>query len=439
MDFHVFILLSIILFLSSEFYFDYAVIRYLSGPIARKIEYTNEEASFDEKKIKKVIDAINKFGERETSSIEIRVSDCNDFNEFATKIMKFKDLFDPIYQESISLFEKIKSVKIDPRCFSTNDHTQGGICFKNTEVQNLENLKLTYIEFGRNDKLFKKTFNYSRISHKFDELFIIGTVESGEFNEDKFNISIRNGELQVMHDYTRPGFYNFNFSSLEDFSGTIANTYVTQAVKINLRYIYDMTFKLPVQGFYGLLNLLEDEISTPLLVYPNNMLYNCIIMERYDVSEFRKITFKTVNTTLFKQRKYNVFNKVMFSKKGDSYAIEFIVTFYNLVWTANFSTEIGNKLNVADCVKFIMKDLKLNVTYMPNSIPAYIVDVSVQEPIKMKTFPEMTYYLRYLYIFKKYFKNCFTKTITNSVKMSIKAITKDKSIIPRVAYRYVTP
>lgn len=304
------------------------------------------------------------------------MTDCNSFTDFSTEIIKLDNLFKKIHLESINLFEDVKSVKIVPYCIPAETFTNDEICFENTEIHNLENLKLENIELGRSTIHKKKNNRFLYVSHKFDKLVISGTTDIG--NQDKFNTSIFKSNLIVYRDYNNQGVFNLEIPFLVGYSESNSDKYVAHAVDMYLKRVHDMTFHLPVRGFNGLLDLLENKISTPTNFFPENITFGCEFLEKKGNKGTPYIIYiNTNNMRLNKQLNYDVFNKVKFVEMGGTYNTQFDITFNKLAFSSKIFVTMNGHLLFQDDVQVEMKKLQVQVDYLPNRSPMYKLNVDI--------------------------------------------------------------
>ncbi|XP_015367226.1 PREDICTED: uncharacterized protein LOC107164057 [Diuraphis noxia] len=317
--------------------------------------------------------------------INLTMTGYNCFLDFSTKIIKLENLFKKIQLESINLFEDVKSVNIFPYCIPAEAFTNDEICFKNTEIHNLENLKLENIELGRSTIHKKKNDRFLYVSHKFDELVISGTTDFVDIgNQDKYNTSIFKSNLIIYRDYNNQGFFNLEIPFLEGYSEYNTDKYVAHAIDMQLKSTHDMTFHLPVRGFNGLLELLENEISTPSIFFPENITFGC----GFSVNEGSKphtISINTYNMHLNEHLNYDVFNKVKFVKIGDSYNTQFAITFNKLAFSSIMSVKINEQLVFQENVEVEMKKLHVEVDYLSNRSPMYKLNVEILNGVSVST------------------------------------------------------
>ncbi|XP_022169414.1 uncharacterized protein LOC111033121 [Myzus persicae] len=350
--------------------------------------------------------------------INIKIAGRNSFTDFSIKIIKLENLFKQIHVESINLFEDVKSVKIVPYCISAEAFTNDEICFKNTEIYNLDNLKLESIELGRSTIHNKKTNRFLYVSHKFDELVISGTTDFMDVsNLDKYNTSIFNNNLIVYCDYNNQGIFSLEIPFLEGYSESNTDKYVAHAVDMHLKRAHDMTFHLPVRGFNGLLNLIENEMSTPSIFFPENITFSCVFSEMFG-TKTDTISIDTKNIRLNKQLNNDVFNKVKFIKTGNSYQAQFAITFNKLAFTAKMSAKINQNLVLNEDVLIEIKKLHVEVHYFPIQCPLYKVKVTILNGVSLSTAKKIDTYF-YSPHFNGKLSNCIKATTVHNVDTTL--------------------
>lgn len=335
---------------------------------------------------------------------------CNYFVDFAKKMIKLDNLFRQIHQESITFFENMTSVKIMPYCIPAVAFTNDEICFRNTKIHNLENLKLSKIALGRSTIHTKKINRFLFVIHEFDELVISGTTDFVEFDSlDEYNTTIINSNLIIYRDYEKPGFFSLEIPFLEGYSESNTDKHVAHTVDMNLKRAHDMTFHLPVRGFDGLLDLIENEVNTPTVFFPENIIFCCSEILENDVTKTRIMSISTENMNLNKQLNYEVFNSVKFVKMGNSYSTHFNITFDKLSFTSKISTKINNEWFSGDDVLVEMKKLHIEVVYKSEDIPIYQLTVSFLNGISVSSEKKIDPYFYSLH-FNEELSDCIEET-----------------------------
>jgi len=316
------------------------------------------------------------------------------------------------------LFEGVKSVKIVPYCIPAETFKNDEICFKNTEIHNLENLKLESIELGRSTIHDKKENRFLYVSHKFDELVISGTIDfMGIGNLDKYNTSIFNSNLLVYRDYKNQGIFSLEIPFLRSYSESNTDKYVRHAVDMHLKRAHDMIFHLPVSGFNGLLDLIENEISTPSNFFPENITFSCMFSETFGTKN-QTTSINTKNMRLNKQLNNDVFNNVKFVKKGKSYQMQLAITFNKLSFTNKMSVKINQNLVLDEDLLVEMKKLHVEVDYSSNRFPLYKVKVSILNGLSLSTKQVIDPYF-YHSRFNGKLSNCIKATTIYNVEMAL--------------------
>lgn len=331
------------------------------------------------------------------------------FEDYPHKITKLNNLFRQVYQKSTTLFEDVTSVKILPYCISTETNTNYEICFRNTKIHNLDNLKLASIELGKSMIHKTKINRFLHANHKFDELLISGTTNFVDVDsEDEYNTSLFNGHLVIYRDYKYPGFFSLEIPSLESYSETNTDKYVAHAVDMHLKSSDHMFFYLPVKGLNGLLNQLENEINTLTVSFPDNITFGCKKFPKIDETKIPEISIDTINMRLM-HHNYDVFNNVKFVDKGSSYYTQFFTTFNKLVFISNMSVKINGILHMNEDVVIEINKLHIEIMYRPFRVPMYEIRVVIMSGLSLSAEKPIDPYF-YTPNFKEKLASCIRST-----------------------------
>jgi len=328
-------------------------------------------------------------------------------------------------------------VKILPYCISAVAFTNDEICFGDTVIRNLENLKLVNIEVGRSSIHGKKINRYLYATHEFDELVISGTTDFVEYNSrDKYNISLRDSYLIIYRDYENLGFFSLEIPSLKSYSGSNNDKYVEHAVDMYLKRSHDMNFYLPVDGFYGLLKQLENEINTPSVFFPENITFDCSDFPERDVTKARELSISTINMRLNEQLNYDVINNVKFVEMGDSYNMRFSITFNKLAFTSKMSVILDKLLVLDEDVLVEMKNLHIEVVYFSAYFPLYKVHVHIKNGLSLSAEKKIDPYF-YTPHFKTKLSSCIKATTLYNLQSTLRLVKVKDSVlnnIPKVNF-----
>ncbi|XP_060868120.1 uncharacterized protein LOC132943246 [Metopolophium dirhodum] len=355
----------------------------------------------------------------------------NYFEDFSNKIIKLDNLFRQIHLESITLFEDVTSVKVIPYCIPAVAYRNFEICFRETNICNLENLKLVNIELGRSTIHRKKINRFLNATHKFDELVISGITDFEEYgSRDKYNTSIRDSYLVIYRDYENLGIFSVEIPSLKGYSESNTDKYVAHAVDMHLKRSHGMNIYLPVDGFYGLLNQLENEINTPSVFYPENVTFGCSDFPEKDVTKTLAMSISTINMRLNEQLNYDVINNVKFIEMGNSYHTRFAITFNKLAFTSKMSVILNKKLILDEDVLVEIKKLYIEVVYYSLYSPVYKVHVDIKDGLSLSAETKIDSYF-YTPHFKTKLSSCIKATTLNNLQSTLRLVKLKDSLLKK--------
>ncbi|XP_016657862.1 uncharacterized protein LOC107883046 [Acyrthosiphon pisum] len=371
----------------------------------------------------------------EPKAVKLDVS--NYFKDFSNKMIKFDNLFKRIHLESVTLFEDVTSVNVFPYCISAVAFTNEKICFSDTKIRNLENLKLVNIELGRSTIHKKKINRFLYATHKFDELVISGTTDFvGYGSRDKYNTSIRDSYLVIYRDYENLGFFSLEIPILKEYYEPNDDKYVAHAVDMQLKRSHEMNVHLPVDGFYGLLKQLENEINTPSVFFPENITFDCSDFPEKDVTKTRPMSISTTNMRLNEQLNCDVINNVKFVEMGDSYNTRYAITFNKLTFTSKMSVILNKHLVLDEDVLVEIKNLHVVVVFYSAYSPIYKVQVHIKDGLNLSAEKKIDPYF-YTPHFKTKLSSCIKATTLNNLQETLTIVKLKDSLlnkIPKVIY-----
>jgi len=294
------------------------------------------------------------------------------------------------------------------------------ICFSDTIIRNLENLKLVNIELGRSTIHRKKINRFLYSIHNFDELVISGNTDFIEYNSrDKYNISIRDSYLVIYRDYQNLGFFSVEIPSLKTYSESNIDKYEAHEVDMHWKRSHDMNFYLPVDGFYGLLNQLENEINAPSVFFPENITFGCSDFPERDETKTRVISINTTNMRLNERLNNDVIIKVRFVEMGDSYYTQFSTTFNKLAFTSKMSVTLNNHMVLDEDVLVEIKKLYVDVVHYSASSPLYQVHVDIKDELSLSAKKKIDPYF-YTPHFKTKLSSCIKVITLNNLQSTLR-------------------
>ena len=178
---------------------------------------------------------------------------------------------------------------------------------------------------------------------------------------------------------------------------------------MHFKHIHAMEFYLPVQGFNGILKQLENEVNIPSTFFPINMTFKCKI-EELNETDIRTISIVSEDMIYKKHHNYDVFNKVEFIEKGDSFYMRFAIDFNDLVFKTKISVKVNGVLKISEYVIFHINELQVQVVYMPNRDLSYSVDVLRLNELSLNTYEKLNPFYSPIDIFKGQLSHCIRTT-----------------------------
>jgi len=355
----------------------------------------------------------------------------NYFEDFSNKILKVDNLFRQIHLESITLFEDVTSVNVIPYCLPAVAYRNVEICFRETNIRNLENLKLVNIELGRSTIHRKKINRFLYATHKFDELVISGITDFEEYgSQDKYNTSIRDSYLVIYRDYENLGYFSIEIPALKGYSEFNTDKHKAHAVDMHLKRSHGMNIYLPVEGFYGLLNQLENEINTPSVFFPKNITFGCSDFSERDETKTVAMSISTINMRLNEQLNYDVINNMKFIEMGASYHTRFAITFNKLDFTSKMSVILNEQLILDEDVLVEMKKLYVEVVFYSFYSPVYKVHVDIKDGLSLSAEKKIDPYFDTPH-FKTKLSSCIKATTLNNLQLTLRLLKLKDSVLKK--------